>query len=84
MKSRVALLVALMVAYATSGFAQGNVWGVKGGVNIASATQQGQDPLKKATGGIGGLFVRAGVGVAGRSVDIQPEILLSRQGGSGN
>ena len=84
MKSRVALLVALMVADAASGFAQGKVWGVKGGVNIASATQEGQDPLKNAAGGIGGLFVRAGVNVAGRSLDIQPEILLSRQGGSGN
>ena len=84
MKSRVALLVALMVASAASGFAQGNVWGVKGGVNIASATQQGQDPLKNAAGGIGGLFVRTGVSVAGRSLNIQPEILLSRQGGSGN
>jgi hypothetical protein len=84
MKSRVALLVALMVAYAASGFAQGNVWGGKGGVNIASATQEGQDPLKNAAGGIGGLFVRARVGVAGTSLAIQPEILLSRQGGSGN
>ena len=84
MKSRVALLVALMVAYAASGFAQGNVWGVEGGVNIASATQEGQDPLKNAAGGIGGLFVRAGVSIAGTSLDIQPEILLSRQGGSGN
>jgi Outer membrane protein beta-barrel domain len=82
MKSRVALLVALMVAYAASGFAQGNVWGVKGGVNIASATQAGQDPLKNAAGGIGGLFMRTGVSFAGKP--IQPEILLSRQGGSGN
>jgi len=84
MKSRVALLVALMVASAASGFAQGNVWGVKGGVNIASATQTGQDPLKNAAGGIGGLFMRTGVSVAGRSLNVQPEILLSRQGGSGN
>jgi hypothetical protein len=84
MKSRVALLVALMVAYAASGFAQGNAWGAKGGVNIASATQEGQDSLKNAAGGIGGLFVRAGVSVAGRSLHIQPEILLSRQGGRGN
>ena len=84
MKPRAALLVALMVANAASGFAQGKVWGVKGGVNIASATQEGQDPLKNATGGIGGLFVRGGVSVAGKSLDIQPEILLSRQGGNGN
>ena len=84
MTSRVALLVALMVASAASGFAQGKVWGVKGGVDIASATQAGQDPLKNAAGGIGGLFMRAGVSVAGRSLAIQPEVLLSRQGGSGN
>jgi len=84
MKSRVALLVALMVASAASGFAQGTVWGVKGGVNIASATQEGQDPLKNAAGGIFGVFLRTGVGVAGKALDIQPEILLSRQGGSGN
>jgi hypothetical protein len=84
MKSRVALFVALMIASAASGFAQGNVWGVKGGVNFASATQQGQDPLKNAAGGIGGVFVRARVGVAGTSLDVQPEILWSRQGGRGN
>ena len=84
MNSRVALFVALMVASAASGFAQGNAWGVKGGVTIASATQEGQDPLKNAAGGIGGLFVRAGVGVAGKALEIQPEILFARQGGSGN
>jgi hypothetical protein len=40
--------------------------------------------LKNAAGGIGGLFVRARVGVAGTSLNIQPEMLLSRQGGRGN
>jgi len=84
MKLRVALLVGLMLGSAASGFAQGYVWGVKGGINIASATQEGQDPLKNAAGGIFGVFVRPGAKVPGTPLDIQPEFLLSRQGGSGN
>ena len=71
------IVLSLMVA--TPGFAQLTTEiGVKGGMNIATATQVKLDPLANKAGAVGGVYLRA----TQNDMGIQTEVLFSTQGGN--